>query len=86
MQLWILSIHCCALCPSWAQKLYTRLLVLSYKTEWQRSRAEGQGRFLGLLKGQIQPLGLSFHTSPGPEGSLRAVTLLLPAVQRWFRV
>lgn len=31
MQLWILSIHCWALCPSWAQKLYTRLLVLRSK-------------------------------------------------------
>lgn len=38
MQLWILSIHCWALCPSWAQKLYTRLLVLSYRTKWQRNR------------------------------------------------
>lgn len=44
MQLWILSIHCWALCPSWAQKLYTRLLVLSYRTK----RQEG-GYKAGLL-------------------------------------
>lgn len=29
-QLWILSIHSCALVLSWAQKLYTRLVVLSW--------------------------------------------------------
>ena len=38
MQLWILSIHCWALCPSWAQKLYTRLLVLSYRNKRQKGR------------------------------------------------
>lgn len=38
MQLWILSIHCWALCPSWAQKLYTRLLVLSYRTKNREER------------------------------------------------
>lgn len=40
MQLWILSIHCWALCASWAQKLYTRLFVFSCKAKTRTQRCQ----------------------------------------------
>lgn len=65
MQLWILSIHCWALCPSWAQKLYTRLLVLSYNTT-RENRDDGQGCFTALGKWPVTAASLLVHTTLGP--------------------
>lgn len=57
MQLWILSIHCWALCASWAQKLYTRLFVFSCKGKirtWRQISTQNSRRNLQTSKCKTQ--------------------------------
>ena len=64
IQLWILSIHCWALCPSWAQKLYTRLLVLSCKIKWREPEMKGRASLWLWASVQINPCDLPFPFCP----------------------